>query len=134
MDQTVTARDPASLYDGPASPRVLKPFHACEAVPLSIAAAIAGKSERTLRTWCVDHALGRRIGGHWSVSRVALTMFLDGDEAALADYHAGARARSERVAGYYRRLDLGKLLMRPEFAAPENSATSAKSVMSAAPT
>jgi hypothetical protein len=36
---------------------------------------------------------------------------------ALADYHAGARARSEMVAAYYRRLGLDDLLERPDFGA-----------------
>jgi hypothetical protein len=46
-----------------------------------------------LRNWCEVHGLGRRVGGGtWSVSKVALTMFLDGDEKALLVYHAGDRS------------------------------------------
>jgi hypothetical protein len=58
---------------------------------------------------------GRRIGCGWRVSCVALAMYLDGNKMALAEYHAGARALSERVAAYYRRFGLGDLLKRPEF-------------------
>ena len=67
------------------------------------AASIAGKSESTMRGWCDEHGLGRRIGGGtWSVSKVALAMFLDGDMKALRAYHAGDRT-GELVAAYFRR-------------------------------
>jgi hypothetical protein len=99
------------------SPRILIPLDKREAVSLSIAAEIARKCERTMRNWCVEHGLGRKIGGHWAVSRVALAMYLDGDDDALAAYHDGARARYEPVAQYYRRFGLGDLLRRPEFGA-----------------
>lgn len=84
--------------------KILCPFDKRECLSLKEAADIAGKSESTLRCWCEEHGLGRRIGGGtWSVSKVALAMFLDGDERALAAYHAGDRT-SEQVAGYFRRL------------------------------
>ena len=120
MDQVATfsPHETAARTGGLGPPRILKPFDAREAVPLPIAAAkIARKSERTLRNWCVEHGLGRRIGGRWSVSRVALAMYLDGNESALAEYHCGARAHSETVAVYYRRLGFDDLLKRPEFGA-----------------
>jgi hypothetical protein len=98
-------------------PRILIPFDISEATSLTAASKKAGKSVRTLRAWCLEHGLGRRIGSHWHVSRVALAMFLDGDEAALSAYHSGARAGSERVAAYYHRLGLGDLIKRPEFSA-----------------
>jgi hypothetical protein len=70
---------------------------------LKEAAGIAGKSESTMRAWVEEQGLGRRIGGGtWSVSRVALAMFLDGDDRALRAYHAGDRS-SEIVMGYYER-------------------------------
>jgi hypothetical protein len=65
-------------------PRILIPFDISEATSLTAASKKAGKSVRTLRAWCLEHGLGRRIGSHWHVSRVALAMFLDGDEAASA--------------------------------------------------
>jgi hypothetical protein len=61
------------------------------------------KSESTMRGWCDEHGLGRRIGGGtWSVSNVALAMFFDGDMKALRAYHAGDRT-GELVAAYFRR-------------------------------
>jgi hypothetical protein len=61
----------------------------------------------TMRGWCEEHGLGRRIGGgSWMVSRVALAMFLDGDIKALRAYHAGDR-ESELVTLYFRRATVG---------------------------
>jgi hypothetical protein len=64
--------------------KMLTPFDRRECLSLKDAADIAGKSESTMRGWCEQHGLGRRVGGGtWSVSKVALAMFLDGDEKAL---------------------------------------------------
>jgi hypothetical protein len=83
--------------------KILAPFDKRECISLKEAAGIAGKSESTMRAWVEEHGLGRRIGGGtWSVSRVALAMFLDGDDRALRAYHAGDRS-SEIVMGYYER-------------------------------
>ena len=74
------------------SPQVLVPFDKREAMTLRAAAELAGKSEGTLRMWCLQHDIGRRIaGGVWCVSRIALAMLLDGNAEALAAYHAGDR-------------------------------------------
>jgi hypothetical protein len=74
-----------------------------ECISLKEAAGVAGKSESTMRAWVEEHGLGRRIGGGtWSVSRVALAMFLDGDDRALRAYHAGERS-SELVMVYFQR-------------------------------
>jgi hypothetical protein len=84
--------------------RILSPFDKRECLSLKEAADIAGKSESTMRNWCDVHGLGRRVGGGtWSVSKVALAMFLDGDAMALKAYHAGDRA-SDLVAPYFERL------------------------------
>jgi hypothetical protein len=83
--------------------KILYPFDKHECISLKQAASIAGKSESTLRGWCEQHGLGRRVGGGtWSVSKVALAMFLDGDAKALRAYHAGDRS-SELVTCYFRR-------------------------------
>lgn len=75
--------------------KVLTPYDPREGISLKKAAARAGKSETTLRNWCVQHGLGRRVGGGvWVVSKVALAMFLDGDRRALAAYLAGDRSSS----------------------------------------
>ncbi len=78
---------------------------------LKDAAAIAGRSESTLRAWCNERGLGRRIGGGtWSVSKVALAMFLDWDVKALRSYHAGDRT-GPIVMPYFERVGLGYLLL-----------------------
>jgi hypothetical protein len=70
----------------------LVPYNPAEGISLKEAAARAGKSETTVRNWCAEHKIGRRVGGGtWVVSRVALAMFLDGDRKALASYLTGDR-------------------------------------------
>jgi hypothetical protein len=69
--------------------KVLTPYDPREGISLAAAANRAGKSESTLRNWCVQHGLGRRVGGGvWVVSQVALAMFLDDDRNALVAYLA----------------------------------------------
>jgi hypothetical protein len=83
--------------------QILSPFNKRESISLKQAADIAGISESALRGWCEQHGLGRRVGGGtWSVSKVALAMFLDGDLKALRAYHVGDRS-SELVVHYFRR-------------------------------
>jgi helix-turn-helix protein len=107
----------APSSDAPAA-CTLVPYAKEERISVKEAATIAGKSERTLRNWCVERGIGRRVGGIWAVSKVALVMWLDGDLAALAAYRdRGARASSETVARYYRRCELASLLERPGFTA-----------------
>src|SRR4051794_18255654 len=92
------------------NPQVLIPFDRREGMTLRDAAKLAGKSEGTVRTWCQQHDIGRRVaGGPWCVSRVALAMLLDGNADALAAYLAGER-HGPLVAAYYERLALGPLL------------------------
>src|SRR4051812_30749853 len=92
------------------TPQVLIPFDKREAMTLRTAGELAGKSESTVRTWCQQHDIGRRVaGGPWCVSRVALAMLLDGSADALAAYLAGDR-HGPLVAAYYERLRLGALL------------------------
>jgi hypothetical protein len=89
--------------------KILSPFDKRECISLKQAAAIAGRSESTLRGWCEKRGLGRRIGGGtWSVSKVALAMFLDGDHKALRAYHAGCRS-DPGVVGYFERAELKDL-------------------------
>jgi hypothetical protein len=86
--------------------RVLTPYDPREGISLATAAKRAGKSETTIRNWCPQHGLGRRVGGGvWVVSQVALAMFLDGDMAALAAYHSGDQS-SPIVAQYFERFGL----------------------------
>ena len=85
-----------------AEPQVLRPYNRTEAIPVAEAALIAGCSVRTMREWCARYDIGRRIGGQWSVSKIALAMWLDGDNGALAAYLAGDRS-SPTVAEYFSR-------------------------------
>lgn len=88
----------------------LVPFDRREGFSLKQAAELAGKSETTIRTWCQRDGIGRRVaGGAWVVSRVALRMLLDGDEAGLGAYLGGDRT-TELVVRYYRRLGLDAVL------------------------
>lgn len=85
---------------------VLVPYDLREACTLASAAARAGKSESTIRNWCRDYGIGRRIvGGVWAVSKPALEMLLDGDQAALLAYHSGDRS-GPLVRPYFERVGL----------------------------
>jgi cytochrome P450 len=86
-------------------PQVLIPFHRAECLSIAEAAEIAQRTRRTLRDWCNLHDLGRRVGGQWAVSRVALAMYLDGDNEALAAYLAGDR-QSAFVVAYFERCNV----------------------------
>ena len=56
---------------------VLVPFDRAEACSLKEAADRAGKSESTIRNWCVNYGIGRRVaGGVWQISKPALEMLL----------------------------------------------------------
>jgi hypothetical protein len=91
----------------PNFPRVLIPFNLAEAMTVPAAAEIVGKSAVTARSWCSLYDLGRRIGGQWWVSRVALAMFLDSDRDALRAYLSGDRA-SELVTSYFDRCGVAR--------------------------
>jgi hypothetical protein len=98
--------------------RALIPFNVEESVTIEQAASTSGKTPRTMRRWCIEHGIGRRIGGTWRVSKVALAMLLEGDHEALAAYRDdGVRAQFEPVARYFRRAGLDKLLQLPGFGA-----------------
>lgn len=72
--------------------KILVPYNPREAISLRQAAKLAGRSESTVRSWCAEYHIGRRVvGGPWQVSRAALAMLLDGDEAALNAYLDGDR-------------------------------------------
>jgi hypothetical protein len=86
-------------------PQVLIPFHRAEAITVAEAAVLAKRTRRTLRDWCNLHDLGRRIGGQWAVSIVALAMYLDGDSEALAAYLRGDR-QSSNVLVYFTRCNV----------------------------
>ena len=94
------------------APRCLIPFDRREGMTTAEAASVAGRTERCIRLWCVEHEIGRRVaGGPWLVSRVALAMFLDGNATALRAYLAGDR-RSDLVRDYYAATGLEPLISR----------------------
>ena len=89
---------------------VLNPYDRREAMTVDAAHKLAGVSDGTIRNWCVQHAIGRRIaGGNWKVSRVALRMLLEGEMEALAEYHTGDRT-DPRVIAYFEQVGLGCLV------------------------
>ena len=83
------------------TPRCLVPFNRREGLTTAEAAERANRTERTIRMWCRDHDIGRRVaGGPWLVSRVALAMFLNDDAPALRAYLAGDR-HSSGITAYF---------------------------------
>jgi hypothetical protein len=89
-------------FIGISEPQVLRPFHRSEALTVDEAALIAGRSPRTIKEWCQLHDIGRKVGGRWMVSSIALAMWLDGDRATLAWYLAGDRTTAI-VTAYFER-------------------------------
>jgi hypothetical protein len=78
--------------------QILIPFDPRECISRSDAAMRAGVTVGTISGWCVKFGIGRRIGGHWKISKVALRMHLEGAGEALAAYHAGNRADPKVIA------------------------------------
>lgn len=81
-------------------PAVLRPFNKAEAMSTAEAAAITGKTETTIRNWASQHYIGRKISGRVAISKVALRMHLEGDEAAKTAYLEGDRS-SPLVMRYF---------------------------------
>lgn len=88
------------------TPQVLIPWDREEAITIDEAAFAAKKSPSTIRQWCRERHIGRRVaGGAWMVSHPALTMLLNDDHAALAAYLDGER-QADLVGRYFDRLQL----------------------------
>ncbi len=45
--------------------RVLIPWDKREAINLHVAAEAAAVTRETVRLWCTNHHLGRRVGSRW---------------------------------------------------------------------
>lgn len=73
-----------------------------ELIGLKRAAYEAGKSEKTLRTWCTLYGIGRQVspGARIEISRPALEMVLNGDLLALELLRGGHRS-DPKVARYF---------------------------------
>lgn len=111
---TVNSEESAQMNEN-RKPRILIPWDVREAITVTEAAKVAGCSLVTIRTWAHMDGLGRRVGGRWMISKVALAMFLDGDKRALAAYLAGDR-ESELVAGYFKRVGLSPVVLPAQVA------------------
>ena len=85
--------------------KILSPYNWREACTVEQAADRCGKAPGTIRNWIEVYGIGRRIVGEYAVSRVALEMLLEGDDAALCFYHAGEH-ETETVARYFVNLGL----------------------------
>ena len=92
---------------------ILVPFEARESVSIAVAAKLSGKAGNTIRLWAERFGIGRKIGGDWHISRVALQIFLDGDTATLNAYHAGNRT-DPAVRSYFERVGCGALLQKSQ--------------------
>lgn len=90
---------------------ILDPFVPEEAMTSANAAKRAGITQRTIINWCEAYGLGRIIAGRWRISRVALEMFLDDDQKALACYLAGDR-EDQIVLRYFANLNVPINLIR----------------------
>jgi hypothetical protein len=102
--------------------RALIPYNPAEGIPIKKAVAIAGRSQRTIRRWCADFGIGRRIAnGNWIISRPALNMLIEGDHEALTGYLDGARAQFAPVARHFQEVGLGHLLTLREFGAEQRA-------------
>ena len=96
----------------PSDSRCLIPFDRRESISIAAAAQRTGRVNRTLRRWCEEYRIGRRIaGGQWMVSVVALEMLLNDDVEALKVYLDGDR-RSPVVSAYYDSAGLGALVRK----------------------
>ena len=62
---------------------VMVPFDLRESMSIAVAAKLSGKAGNTIRLWAERHGIGRKIGGDWHISRVAIRVFLDGDQQLL---------------------------------------------------
>lgn len=90
----------------PSARLIMVPFDARESISIAVAARLSGKAVNTIRLWAERYGIGRKIGGDWHISRVALQMFLDGDTTALTAYHTGNRT-APAVRSYFERAGCG---------------------------
>jgi hypothetical protein len=89
---------------------VLVPFDPREAMTVDAAAKIAGRNARTIRNWCIESGIGRRMaGGPWAISRPLFFMFIEDKRRELTDYFDG-RPLTQVHVEYFERFGLGDLL------------------------
>jgi hypothetical protein len=96
----------------------LPPLDYRETIDVETAAKLAGVPTRTIRRWCQEHGIGRRIGGGpWRVIRPALAMLCNGDHEALRAWREGDR-EGKAVASYYWQYGLAPVLAAPKIFRP----------------
>ena len=80
----------------------LSPFRRDLVMTLSDASEHSGRSISTIRAWCAQHHIGRKVGGAWLVDAVAFDLFIQGRLNALARYLSGDRKHPEIVEAFER--------------------------------
>jgi hypothetical protein len=88
---------------------VMVPFDLRESMSIAVAAKLSGRAGNTIRLWAERHGIGRKIR-RLAHQQGALRIFLDGDMAALAAYHAGNRT-NPLVRPHFERGGCGALLL-----------------------
>lgn len=69
-------------------PALLRPYDSANWMGTSEAAKLAGVSEYTIRIWCTQYGIGRKVAGRWRVSRTLLAQLLNG-QLSPASVQAG---------------------------------------------
>lgn len=91
-------------------PSTLIPYDAREAISVRAAAKQSGRCPATIKAWCHNYHIGRRVmGGNLEISRPALAMAQEGQWKILDLYLAGDRSSPE-ICRFYHGLGLGNLL------------------------
>src|ERR1700712_4862571 len=103
--QTMPAIHHAKSVQAQDTRAILKPYTREEAFRLKEASTYIDRCTKTVKRLCNRHGLGRVIGNQMEVSRVALQMYLEEDQAALDLYLAGDRT-STAVTAYFDRLGI----------------------------
>lgn len=60
------------------NPSALRPYDPREFMGTAEAAKLAGVCEYTVRIWCGQYLIGRKVAGRWRVSRAAFDRLLAG--------------------------------------------------------
>lgn len=86
-------------------PQILIPLSLEEARSVTWASWASGFSRQKVARVATRHNLGRMIEGRWYISAPAWTMFMEGDDKALARYLRGDRT-SPAIIAYFERFGI----------------------------
>ena len=100
----------------------LVPFRLDLVMSLADASERSGRAINTVRTWCAQHHLGRKVGGTWHIDAIAFELYVDGRFDALERYLNGDRAHPEIVDAF---TSLGVPLTPPSIHNPASRRRSA---------